>query len=81
MGSWNPGYSNPELDKKIEEAVVIIDREKREKALQEAMAMAMADYGIIPLHTQTVIVGTKKDIDCLPYASQAVLAQTAKPIE
>lgn len=79
MGAWNPGYSNPELDKEIEAAVVIIDRQKREKALQDAMADAMADYGIIPLHTQTVVVASRKDVDCVPYASQAVLAQTAKP--
>lgn len=81
MGSWNPGYSNLELDQEIEKAVVLIDRQQREKALQKAMAMAMKDYGIIPLHTQTVVVGSRKGIECVPYASQAVLAQTARPVK
>jgi len=79
MGSYNAGYSNPELDKVIEEAVKIVDATKREKALKKAMAMAMNDYGIIPLHTQFTIFATRKGLTYKPRADEQTMAQNTRP--
>ncbi len=79
MGSYNGGYSNPELDRIIEEAALIVDEAAREKMLQKAMAVAINDYGTIPLHAQSVIVATKEGIRYVPRADEDTLAMNARP--
>ena len=81
MGSWNPGYSYPELDLVIEKAVKIINPIEREKALQRAMAMAMGDYGIIPLYTQVTINAMQKGIDYKPRADESTMAMNASTVK
>jgi hypothetical protein len=61
-GSSETGYSNPEFDKILDQAATIVDDARREKALQKAMEIAIRDQNLIPLHTQHVIVATKKQI-------------------
>lgn len=79
MGSWNPGYANPELDKTIESAVKIMDTKERDKALQETMALAMQDYGIIPLYTQVTVNAMKENVTYTPRADESTLAMNASP--
>ena len=79
MGSWNPGYANPEVDQAIENAVKVMDPAKREKALQETMAMAMEDYGVIPLYTQVTVNAMQNKVDYTPRADESTLAMNASP--
>jgi len=80
-GSYNGGYSNPEFDRIAEEAVKIVDDQKREKALQAAMAFLMNDQGMIPLHTQFTIAATKKGLVYTPSADESTLAYNLKPVK
>lgn len=78
-GSWNPGNSNPEFDRVMEQAGQILDDAKREKALQRAMEVGHRDQSFIPLHTQFTIVAAKKGFVCAPRADESTLAMDAKP--
>jgi peptide/nickel transport system substrate-binding protein len=79
MGSYNAGYSNPELDQIIQAAGKVMARDEREAALQKAMAAAMSDYGIIPLHTQMAIAATRPGISFKSRADETAWAQYARP--
>ena len=79
VGTWNGGYSNPEVDRLIDEAVVILDDSKREKALQRAMAAAMEDYSVVPLYAQSTIAATRRGIVYTPYADEETIAMSVKP--
>ena len=79
VGTWNGGYSNPEVDRLIEEAVVILDDARREKALHRAMAAAMEDYAVIPLFAQSTIAATRKGITYTPYADEETIAMSIRP--
>ena len=53
MGASNRGrYSNPEVDKLINEALATVDDAKRADLLARATEVAIEDVGIIPLHYQ-----------------------------
>jgi peptide/nickel transport system substrate-binding protein len=66
-GASNRGrYSNPALDKLIEQAVGTADDIAREKLLQQAMAMAMGDVALIPLHIQTNVWATRAGLTYVP---------------
>jgi len=53
MGTWNWGrYSNPRVDKLIEQSLATVDQSKREALAREAMAIAMKDHAAIVLHHQ-----------------------------
>jgi peptide/nickel transport system substrate-binding protein len=78
-GSYNGGYSNPEFDRVAEEAVRIVDEVKREKALQQAMAVLLNDQGMVPLHTQFTIAATRKGLVYVPRADEGTLAYNLKP--
>jgi peptide/nickel transport system substrate-binding protein len=63
-GRFNLGsYSNPKMDALTEQARQEFDQKKRTKMLQEALDMAHADVGSIPLHYQQVIWGSKPGIN------------------
>ncbi|MEL6372425.1 MAG: ABC transporter substrate-binding protein [Pseudomonadota bacterium] len=63
FGASNRGrYSNPEVDKLIEEALATVDAKKREALLAKATEIAITDYGIIPLHYQVNTWAAKKGI-------------------
>jgi peptide/nickel transport system substrate-binding protein len=78
-GVWNPGYLNPIFDKAAEEAVIIIDDGKREKALHKAMEIAIADQAVIPLHIQLTVSAARKGISYTVRPDEATLAYNAKP--
>ena len=66
-GASNRGrYSNPELDKLIEQAVGTADDAAREKLLQQAQRLAFDDVAIIPLHIQKNIWATRAGLTYVP---------------
>jgi peptide/nickel transport system substrate-binding protein len=63
MGAANRGrYSNPKMDKVLEQALATVDDAKREKLLQQAVEISMADLGVIPLHFQVNTWAARKGI-------------------
>ena len=63
FGASNRGrYSNPDVDKLVEEALSTIDDGKRAALLAEATEVAVEDGGIIPLHYQVNTWAGRKGI-------------------
>ncbi len=63
FGPSNRGrYSNPVVDQKLEEALVTVDPEKHNELLVESVEAAMTDVGLIPIHFQVSVWGTKKGL-------------------
>ena len=63
FGASNRGrYSNPEVDRMVEEALAMIDETKRQNLLAKATELAINDLGIIPLHYQVNTWAAKKGI-------------------
>ncbi len=76
MGTVNFGlYSNPKLDALLEEGLRTVDDGKRERLLQEAVAVAVMDVGLIPVHFQVVTWATRKGITYVPRTDERTLAQ------
>ena len=80
-GSWNPGNSNPDLDRAMEEAAIILDDAKREKALYKVMELGYREQNFIPLHTQFTIIAARKGFAYTPRADELTLAMDAKPAQ
>lgn len=75
MGTVNFGlYSNPKLDAMLEEALRTVDDGKREKLLQEAVAVAVTDVGLIPIHHQVVTWAARKGIAYNPRTDERTYA-------
>jgi peptide/nickel transport system substrate-binding protein len=75
MGQANRGrYSNPKLDALLEQALATVDDARREKLLQEATQLGMADLGIITLYHQENLWATRKGIAYTPRADERTLA-------
>ncbi|MEM7021351.1 MAG: ABC transporter substrate-binding protein [Pseudomonadota bacterium] len=80
MGGTNRGrYSNPELDALIEQALATVDDPAREKLLQEASAVAMANYAILPLHFEVTPWAYRSGLTYEPRADQATIAMSVEP--
>lgn len=80
-GSYNygSGYSNPEIDKVMEIGRGTVDIAQREKLLQKAMAIAVGDLALIPLHIQFTAQATRKGIIWPPRADEGTRVMSAKP--
>lgn len=75
MGAANRGrYSNPKVDSLTQQALATTDDGKREKLLQEASEVAMADTGIIPLHYQINVWAARKGLKYEARADEYTLA-------
>jgi peptide/nickel transport system substrate-binding protein len=62
-GAYNRGrYSNPQLDALAAKAMATLDDDARENILQEAIAVAMTDVGIIPLYQLSNFWVTRKGL-------------------
>jgi peptide/nickel transport system substrate-binding protein len=83
FGSWNLGhYANPAIDKAIEAAVSTMDLKQRYAGLAQAMRLAMEDYALIPLYTQSVIMAARKGLTVTTWANERTNAESvvgAKP--
>lgn len=63
FGASNRGrYSNPKVDKLLEDALATVDDKKRAALLAQATEVAVNDGGIIPLHYQVNTWAAKKGI-------------------
>lgn len=80
MGGTNRGrYSNPAMDARLEEAMRTVDDAGREALLQEASRLAIADYGLLPLHFELSVWAMRRDLTYAARADQATLAQFVEP--
>jgi peptide/nickel transport system substrate-binding protein len=79
-GAWNWGrYSNPKMDKLVEQALDTVDDAKREEYAREAAALAANDVAIIPLYHQIVTWAMKKNITYKARTDERSLAQYFQP--
>jgi len=63
-GTWNwARYSNPALDKLVEQSLATVDAAKREAAARAASAHAAREVAFIPLHYQIVTWAMKHSLD------------------
>lgn len=75
MGPSNRGrYSNKEFDETLAKALVTVDDSAREKLLQKATEIAMADVGLIPLHYEVSTWATRKGLTYIGRSDQGTLA-------
>jgi peptide/nickel transport system substrate-binding protein len=76
MGSVNRArYSNPELDRKLIEAMAILDDARREKALQEVTRLLADDVGILPIHLQKNVWAMRQGLTHQPRVDELTRAQ------
>ncbi|HEX3169010.1 MAG TPA: ABC transporter substrate-binding protein, partial [Burkholderiales bacterium] len=80
MGTANRGrYSNPKMDALLEQALATVDDAKREKLLQQATELGVGDLGIIPLHHQVNLWGTRKGTVYTARTDERTLAHEFRP--
>jgi peptide/nickel transport system substrate-binding protein len=80
MGQANRGrYSNPKMDALLDQALATVDDARREKLLQQATELAMADVGIISLYHQENLWATRKGIAYTPRADERTFAHEFRP--
>ena len=80
LGTSNRGlYSDPEVDQRIEAVLPLTDPGPRQKAIEDVMALLDAKLPAIPLHTQFILMGTRKAIDYKLRRDEATLAMGASP--
>lgn len=75
FGASNRGrYSNPEVDKLIEDALTTVDDAKRQDLLAKATEVAIEDVAIIPLHYQVNTWATRKGLKYNARTDEATVA-------
>lgn len=75
MGSANRGrYSNPELDKTLDQALSTIDDIKRAALLAQATELGIRDAGIVPLHYEISTWAMRAGLRFVPRADQYTFA-------
>jgi len=79
MGASNRGrYSNPEVDRLIQEALATVDDTAREKLLATATDLAIGqDQGIIPLHYQVNTWASRAPWQYTPRTDEATIVMEA----
>jgi peptide/nickel transport system substrate-binding protein len=80
MGTSNRGlYSDKDVDAKIEAASRILEPEPRAAAIRGVMALLDTTIPAVPLHTQYIILATRKGIDYRLRRDEQTLAMGATP--
>jgi peptide/nickel transport system substrate-binding protein len=75
-GAWNWGhYSNPKVDRLIEQSLDTVDDKKREALAREAGNVAGTDVAVIPLYHQIATWAMKKNITFQARTDERSLAQ------
>jgi peptide/nickel transport system substrate-binding protein len=75
MGASNRGrYSNPQMDKFLNEALATVDDTKRAELLARATEVAIEDVGIIPLHYQVNTWAMRRGFSYQPRTDEYTLA-------
>jgi peptide/nickel transport system substrate-binding protein len=72
------GYSNAQVDALLEQALGTIDDEKRAALLAETSRIAMADYGVLPLHFEMTTWAMRRELSYTPRVDQATEAMAVK---
>ena len=79
-GASNRGrYSNPALDKLIEQALGTADDGAREKLLQQAQDLVFNDVALIPLHIQKNIWATRAGLTYVPTVGEDLRLVNVRP--
>ena len=80
-GNTNPGgYSNHKVDELLDRAFGTIDDARRAELLAEASRVAMADYGLLPLHFEMTTWAMRKDLAYTPRVDQNTQAMLIKRV-
>ncbi|WEX09306.1 ABC transporter substrate-binding protein [Chelativorans sp. AA-79] len=80
LGAFNVrGYSNPEMDKLIEDAAVEMDEEKRRELLEEANALVATDRPNLPIASIVTAWAMKKNLTIVPRSDEDTLAMNIRP--
>jgi peptide/nickel transport system substrate-binding protein len=80
FGTANRGrYSNGKVDALTEDALATVDDVKREALLQRAAELAINDTGIVPVHFQVNLWGTRDGITYVPRTDENTLAWKFQP--
>jgi peptide/nickel transport system substrate-binding protein len=80
MGPSNRGrYSNPEVDRLLEEALRTVDDAARERILQQAIRVVFEDVAIIPIHIQKNIWAMRRGITHTARADELTRPQDFRP--
>jgi peptide/nickel transport system substrate-binding protein len=72
-------YSNPQLDALLGRALGTIDDGARDRLLQQASELAIADVGVVPLYYEVAVWAFRRDLGYLPRADGFTLATAATP--
>jgi peptide/nickel transport system substrate-binding protein len=72
-------YSNPRFDEMLEDALTVLDEEKREDLIQKATEFVMVDVPIVPLYLQVPNWGLRKGFSYAPRADGYMLAHRVVP--
>jgi len=79
MGHGNRAhYNDPAYDEMTEVAVRELDPDLREKKMQDAMAYIVDKMIGIPLHTQFVVIGTRKGLVATPRVDETTTAMSIR---
>lgn len=70
-------YSNPEMDKLVDESASQMDDTQRAATLAKASDLAMADYAMLPIHFEHSVWAMKKDVSFKGRADQQTMVQYA----
>ena len=79
-GAWNWGkFSNAKVDQLLTQAFATTDPKAREAVVRDAMAVAMVNVPVIPLHHQIVSWAMRSDITYTPRTDEFSFAHLFKP--
>jgi peptide/nickel transport system substrate-binding protein len=73
-------YSNPTIDRVIEQALATANIPRRTELLAQAMKLTMDDFAIIPLYLQNVTVATRKSLYYRPWSLEYNYADGVVPL-
>ena len=74
------GYSNPQLDALVKQALRTMDDAARNTLLAQASALAFADRAILPLHHEVGTWGLRGGLDYTPRADLYTLATNVRTV-
>lgn len=72
-------YSNPALDKLVEESATLMDPGRRGEVLATASEVAMADFAMLPIHFEHSVWAMKKDLQYEGRADQMTMVLHVTP--
>jgi peptide/nickel transport system substrate-binding protein len=82
MGLYNGSrYSNPEFDRLVDKASIELDVNKRGQIQQEAAAVVVKDFGILPLYSLTTVVITKPELVYTPRRDEQTEAMNCRAVK